>query len=153
MKRVAASLALSIVLAGSFASTNPAARSPLKLGARWDVTGARTADVTCDGVPDTITAGYGKKTLFISVVPGGRSGARNAINFTFPVDPGQQAAVCAVPVHIDVEPISCEDGEYGHLDGCHPKRGCRAFAVVDGQCDSLFFYWNADSRRLEWFRH
>ncbi len=148
MRRIAV-LFLTLALAASNVTAKPL--KPLTQGGSWDVSGARMADVTCDGRPDIIMTGHAGKTLLVSVVPGGRK--NRAFDFSFGIDSGRQDAVCALPVHIVTEKLTCEDDEYGHLEGCRPMRRCMMFAVADGLCDSLWFYWNAKARRIDWYRH
>jgi len=115
----------------------------------WDISGSQKVDVTCDGRPDLIMTGHKGKTLYVTVT----MGPKVSKTFAFAIDAGRQAGLCALPVHIEVYPLTCKDDEYGTLLGCRAVRECHAFRVVDRQCDSLNFYWNSKAQRLEWYRH
>jgi len=93
--------------------------------------------------------GHKGKSLYVKV----SIGPKVSKTFEFAIGPGRQAGVCSTPVHIETYPLTCEDDEYGALPGCRAVRHCRAFSVVDNQCDSLNFYWNSKAQRLKWYRH
>ena len=120
----------------------------------WDVKAAKVADVTCDGVNDTLLVGYkGKNAVSVGVVPGaqGATGIKPLI-LTFRVGAQTQESFCGVPVRIEMHPIECSDEDVGELPGCKPTQGCSDFSVIDDLCDSFHFYWNAEAKELVWWR-
>lgn len=119
-----------------------------KPGVTWHASKAKTADVTCDGKPDTVAFGTGKKSVWVGIVPGD-GGKPQVMNF--PIDSGRQDGFCEVPQSIEITPITCSDPEMGKFPGCKPVKGCKDFSVVQG-CDSFHFYWDSDKKMTRWWR-
>jgi len=120
---------------------------------KWDAKTAVVADVTCDGVPDTLVVGYEKDGVWLGVVPGPNAGKSAKLTTTrFSVGKQTQSSFCAVPVRIETDPIECEDEEFGALPGCKRIKGCLAFSLVDDSCDSFHFYWDSSRKKLTWWR-
>ncbi|MFO1247967.1 MAG: hypothetical protein U1E93_07080 [Alphaproteobacteria bacterium] len=120
-----------------------------KPGVTWHASKAKTADVTCDGKPDTVAFGTGKDAISVAVLPG--KGGKPQI-MKFGIGAARQDNFCAVPTHIELEPISCSDPEIGKFPGCKPVKGCQQFSVVDDQCDSFHFYWDSKKKMVHWWR-
>jgi hypothetical protein len=117
---------------------------------KWNSKSATVADVTCDGKPDTVILGSEKNNVVVGVVSGAHA---NKIQvFSFPVSRSAQDAFCAVPTRIEVSPLDCES-EGGALPGCKPIKACRAFSVIDGECDPFNFYWDSSRKALAWWRN
>jgi hypothetical protein len=159
MKRFGASTVL-LLLAGQVglaAAANPvAAVKALREAKRevtWDAKTAVVADVTCDGVPDTVVVGYERNTVWLGAVPGTTSDKSAKLTTTrFSVGKQTQDSFCTVPVRIEAYPLECEDEEVGALPGCKPVKGCSAFSLVDDSCDSFHFYWDSSRKLLTWWR-
>jgi hypothetical protein len=72
--------------------------------------------------------------------------------FSFPVRPDTQDGFCTFPTRIKLSPLDCESDE-GTLPGCKPVKSCRAFTVIDDDCDGFNFSWDSSRRSLVWWRH
>lgn len=70
----------------------------------------------------------------------------------FPIGKQSQDSFCTRPVRIKLYDHDCDGGEYGTLRHCKPMKGCKDFSVVDKDCDSFNFYWDADGA-LSWWRN
>lgn len=120
----------------------------------WRAQSAVIADVTCDKQADVVVVGWKNHTLWLGVVPNAKSSPTGRPQvFSFAISAGVQEAVCTVPVRVEVSGQACKDFDYGELPGCKIRPGCKQFAVRDDHCDALFFYWDADHKHLQWFRH
>ncbi len=119
----------------------------------WDEKSAVVADVTCDGIPDTLLIGYQPDKVWLGVVNVTRRKSTSVIaTFAFLIGKPAQDSFCAVPVRIETAPIDCDTEEKGALQGCKPIKGCREFSLLDGACDSFHFYWDSARKRLTWWR-
>jgi len=121
----------------------------------WDAKTAVSADVTCDGKPDTVVIGYEKKkeVAWLGVVPGSdKNRASRPITMSFLVGKHTQDSFCSLPVQIKTGPIECDDNELGALPGCKRVKGCSDFSIVDTDCDSFYFYWDSSHKKLAWWR-
>lgn len=127
------------------ASLNAAAKARIS----WDFAKAKTADVTCDGKPDHILFGLSAGKIWMGMLPGGGGQPQT---MEFPLARAEQRALCGQPKRIEVYPLACNTEAIGELEGCRQVRACRAFAIVDDECDSLNFYWNSSRKMLFWWR-
>ena len=118
-------------------------------GVTWQTAKAKTADVTCDGKADTVLFGTAKEEIWVGIISG-KGGKPQTMRFG--IGAGHQDGFCAVPKYIVTEPISCSDPEMGKFPGCRPVKGCRQFSVVDEECDSFHFYWDANKKMIRWWR-
>jgi len=114
----------------------------------WNVASARTADLDCDGKPDTVVWGAEDGRVVVGVVWGAH---RQPEVLAFPINGGRQDGFCAAPKRIDVSPLDCESPQ-GPLPGCKASKGCKAFSLDDGECDPFNFYWDAARQKLAWWR-
>ena len=91
-------------------------------------------DLAGDGRADKIflTQGHGAATIRVEFA----SPAHKTQIFRFVVDPDREDAICALPVHLEVESI----------------KNVKGFALVDERCDSIHFFWNRSLRLLDWWR-
>ena len=120
-----------------------------KPGVTWRASKAKSADVTCDGKPDTVVFGTAKKSIWVGVLPGGGGKPQT---MQFGLGRGSQDSFCAEPERITTSPIACSDEQMGRFPGCKVVKGCRDFTVEDGDCDSFHFYWDADKKMVRWWR-
>jgi hypothetical protein len=120
----------------------------------WDEKTAVVADVTCDGVADTIVIGREKQdSAWIGIIRGVKgSQTPKPITMKFAVGTHSQGSFCAIPVSISTGPIECNDEETGELPGCKRVKGCSDFSVTDEECDSFNFYWDNSQKKLTWWR-
>jgi hypothetical protein len=119
---------------------------------QWNAKAAVVADVTCDGVPDTIVVGYETGSVWLGVVPGTKSPkAGKPMTTHFLLGKQTQDSFCDVPVRVEIYPIECEN-EDGSLPGCKAVKGCSAFSLIDDSCDSFHFYWDGSRKSLRWWR-
>lgn len=120
----------------------------------WDAKTAVESDVTCDGALDTAIVGYEKNNIvWLGVVLGGQGNdVIKPTTMSFTVNSENQASFCSVPVHIETQPIVCEDEDIGELPGCVQVKGCSDFSMIDNACDSFHFYWDSSQNKLVWWR-
>jgi len=119
---------------------------------RWDDKSAVVADVTCDGLPDTLVVGYQPDKVWLGVVHGAKRNVTPTTE-TLSFSLGKsETSFCTSPVHIETAPIDCRSDEDDPLPGCKPVKGCREFSMVDGTCDSFHFYWDSTHKHLVWWR-
>jgi hypothetical protein len=118
-------------------------------GVTWQTSRAKTADVTCDGHPDTVLFGTARKYVWVGILPGNGGKPQT---MSFPIDSGRQDGFCEAPKHITVSPITCSDPEMGKFPGCKAIKGCQDFSVADEACDSFHFYWDASKKMTRWWR-
>jgi hypothetical protein len=110
----------------------------------WDVKTAVTADITGDGIEDTVVIGYNARAVWLGFVPGMKSSALGKPQVI-------ELVVCRRPVHIQLSPATCE-GSTGPLLGCKVVKGTSEIAVVDDACDAYHFYWDRTLKTLDWWR-
>jgi hypothetical protein len=116
----------------------------------WNIDSTKTADVDCDGHPDTLMLGYEKDQVAVGIVSGAKRPPRI---FLFPITrPDRQDGFCAKPQTINISPLSC-DNEGGPLPGCKAIAGCKEFSIPDEGCDAFNFYWDASRATVVWWRH
>jgi hypothetical protein len=119
-------------------------------GVKWNTESATVADINCDGKPDSVILGSEKNNVVIGVVSGARPNRTQV--FSFPLKEGTQDGFCAFPTRIETSALDCKS-EGGALPGCKPIKACRAFAVIDDQCDPFNFYWDSSRHALAWWRN
>jgi hypothetical protein len=117
---------------------------------QWNISQARTADVTCDGKPDIVMFGVGHRSVWMGMVPGG-AGKPLAIRFPYPAE--SQDGFSDRPKRIGFYPFNCVTDAAGRLAGCRQFRGCMAFDLDDGETDPFNFYWDDRHKRLDWWRN
>jgi len=115
----------------------------------WSVGSATTADVDCDGKPDTIMLGSEKGKVVVGVVWG--SPAKPPQILVFPVSAATQDGFCSNPKTINVSPLDCQSNA-GPLPGCRVAPACKAFSIPDNGCDAFNFYWDSSRGNLAWWR-
>jgi hypothetical protein len=145
--------AVLVVPASTQVSTNDAALRTLRHShptVGWNAKSAIMADVDCDGKPDTIVFGSDKDKVAIGVVSGASPGKPQV--FFFPKSSNAQGGFCASPVRIETSQLECES-PVGALPGCKPLKECRAFSVIDDECDPFNFYWDSSRKSLAWWRN
>jgi hypothetical protein len=132
--------------------TKPAVRELRKAHptVNWNSKSAIVADVTCDGKPDTVVLGSDKNDVVIGVVSGDRPNKTEVLSF--PVKAATQDGFCSFPTRIETSPLACQSDQ-GALPGCKPNEDCRAFTVVDDDCDPFNFYWDSSRKTLAWWRN
>jgi len=109
-------------------------------------------DLDADHHLDTVLLTQTRKQIEVKVTYVNRS--MPPADFHFAVDPHREDAVCAVPVHLKRETL---DYDLSQALGAPVKGFVRSahlygFAVVDETCDSLHFYWNHATHRVQYWR-
>ena len=115
----------------------------------WNIGSAKTADVDCDGKPDTVILGSEKNTVVVGVVWGTLE--KKPQIFKFPVGTATQDGFCSNPTTIKVSSLDCKSND-GPLPGCKVTPECKAFWIPDNDCDSFNFYWDSSRGTLAWWR-
>jgi hypothetical protein len=114
----------------------------------WNTSSAQTADIDCDGKPDTVLLGEQGEKVAVGVV-WGRD--KHPDLFTFPLHSASQDGFCSIPKRIEVVAHDCDSGG-GILPGCKAARSCKDFRVMDDDCDAFNFYWDSEHKLLVWGR-
>jgi hypothetical protein len=127
-----------------------------------------TADLDCDGSPDTFT--YGSQDVTRYYYYDNAQHAQKAKEIAIRVElTGKHAQArkgdidyipfrkttgyygfCSGPKNIKPERLSCE-WEGGKLPGCDAKRKCEALRITD-ECSEFLVFWNWDLDRLSFVR-
>ena len=111
---------------------------------KWDKKNAIVADITGDGIVDTIAVGYTAEAVWLGLVPGSKSRR--------PANPlVVELVMCRRLVHIALSPATCE-GSVGRLLDCKVVKGAYEFAIIDDACDPYHFYWDTALKTLGWWR-
>ena len=116
---------------------------------KWNIKPSAVADVLCEGKPGTVVLGSEKDNVVVGVVSGLRP---HSTVLSFPINSHAQDGFCAFPVRIETSPLDCAP-DVGALPGCKVIKGCRAFTVIDDECDSFNFYWDSSRHALASWRH
>jgi len=87
-------------------------------------------DIDGDGRPDTVSLVPAQGAVTVMVRFGDPK--RRAQRFRFVADPGREDAVCSTNARLRAEG--------------------KGFALVDGLCDSIHFFWNKKTHRVDWWR-
>lgn len=109
-------------------------------------------DLEGDGELDTVLLfqGHGGITVVVRFAVASRTPER----FHFVVDPVREDAVCRLPAQLEVESLDYDlaaaIGE--KVVGFVRSKTSKGFEIVDGACDSIHFFWNHKTKRLEWWR-
>jgi len=109
-------------------------------------------DLDADHHLDTVVLNQTRKQIEITVTYGNPKYPSEI--FRFPVDPGLEDAVCAVPVTLKREPLDYDlTKAVGYrVDGFVRSPHLYGFAVLDGKCDSLHFFFNHKTNRMQYWR-
>jgi hypothetical protein len=117
----------------------------------WSRATAVQGDFDCDGQPDQAFLGRAGGRVYVGVV---RSGHRKPEVLDFAVNPGVQAAICAEPAVLRIESLDYNPAEAvgGAIPGFRKSKTCKGLRLEGGECDSIHFFWNHNTKRLEWWR-
>lgn len=128
-----------LVLA-AVALVSPAAPSRLQL------------DLGADAGADTVLLYQGRASA--TVVVRFADTALKAERFHFTVDPSREGAICRLPVHLERESLDYDiaAATSEQIRGFVRSKSGNGFALVDGACDSIHFFWNHRTKRLQWWR-
>ncbi len=119
---------------------------------KWQAISELAADLDCDGRPDHALLGRHSGNVYVGVV---LSSERKPQVLGFAVDPGIQNAICAEPAVLSVESLDYDPPEeMGSIAvaGFRRSKRCKGLRLEGGECDSIHFFWNHKTRRLEWWR-
>ena len=108
-------------------------------------------DIDCDGKPDKVSLSQSTESAKVRVIFGNR--LHKPATFSFNASRGRPDAFCTLPVRVQAESLDYDPSEaVGKIPGFQRSKTCLAFALADDQCDSLHFYWNHKTKKLEWWR-
>jgi hypothetical protein len=88
-------------------------------------------DLDADHHPDTVVLTQTQKQIEVTVTYGNPQYPSEI--FRFPVNPGLEDAVCAVPVYLR-------------------REKAHGFVVADNRCDSLHFFFNHKTNKMQYWR-
>ncbi len=133
----------------------------------WNPDSAITADIDCDGHPDTFFWGtdpavdhtyliHGKndKHTYPEIKLGfefGNTRKPQSLNIPFFKNTGYYG-FRTTPQQIDVQPLSCE-WEGRPLPGCVANDRCQSLWIRDNQGFEAFVFWDAERKQISWVRH
>mgnify|MGYP003454779018 FL=1 len=137
MKGLVLASALSVVWA-SVGAANPAA-----------VSGIVRGDFDGDGILDSATLIQSERKIEISIDHGGSSAAAQVLEFG--VDPSVQEAICQLPAKLTSTPQNCSPMDEP-LPGCKLVPGAIGLTLSDGECDSIYLYWDHGASKMAWWR-
>jgi hypothetical protein len=107
-------------------------------------------DLAGDGRLETVTLTEQKHAAVVSITYRDRHAPQR---FTFVTDSSREDAICALPAVLRVESQDWDPTQaVGHVDGFVRSKSAQGFALVDGTCDSIHFYWNHRTHRVDWWR-
>jgi hypothetical protein len=109
-------------------------------------------DLEGDGKADTVLL-YQNRTS-ATVVVRFADPSEKPQHFTFGVDPSRENALCRMPARLQAESLDYDStGATGEqIPGFVRSKDGKGFALVDGACDSIHFFWNHRTKRLQWWR-
>jgi hypothetical protein len=117
---------------------------------RWSAATGLKGDFDCDGQPDQAFLGRAGGRVYVGVV---RSGHRMPEILDFAVNPGVQEAICAEPAVLRIESLDYDPAKaVGEIPGFRRSKTCKGLRLEGGECDSVHFFWNHKTKRLEWWR-
>jgi hypothetical protein len=103
---------------------------------QWDRSSLLTADLDCDGVPDSALLGRAGKGAAVLIVLGpAAAGSRAGVVKLAP------AELCGDPLALKLEDL--EDS---------PKKGCKGLSLSSGECDAFHIFWNREDGEIDWWR-
>ena len=109
-------------------------------------------DVDGDGRPDSIR--LVRQNAGVSVVVRYGDPRRTSQRWYFPADAQREDAVCSPAARLQVESQDYDPSQaLGEpLPGFVRSKTRKAFRLVDRLCDSIHFFWNHKTKRLDWWR-
>lgn len=109
-------------------------------------------DLDADHHLDTVVLTQTQKQIEVSVTYGNPTYPSEI--FRFPVNPGLEDAVCAVPVVLQREALDYDlTKAVGHkVDGFVRSKNLYGFVVMDKKCDSLHFFFNHKTNKMQYWR-
>jgi hypothetical protein len=109
-------------------------------------------DLDGDGKADTVLLYQNRTTA--TVVVRFANPSEELQHLTFGVDPNRENALCRLPVHLRAESLDYDiaDATGEQIPGFVRSKNGKGFALVDGACDSMHFFWNHRTKRLQWWR-
>ena len=109
-------------------------------------------DLDADHRPDTVALTHTSKQIEVTVTYGDRQWKPQS--FRFAVDPNRHDAVCTLPVYLKREALDYDIAQAvgSPVEGFVRSPHLYGFVVMDNMCDSLHFYWNHATHRVEYWR-
>lgn len=116
----------------------------------WDAASRLRADFDCDGRLDLAFLGRADGKVFVGLV---RDSAAPPQILQFTVGKNTQDSICAEPAVLSVSSIDFDPtSEIGPLPGFRRSAKCPGMRLSGGECDSIHFYWNHATAKLDWWR-
>lgn len=109
-------------------------------------------DLDADHRPDTVVLAQTPKQIEVTVTYGNPKFPSEV--YRFPVDPHRQDAVCAVPVYLKREALDYDLAKtVGYkVEGFVRSPHLYGFVVMDEKCDSLHFFFNHETNKIQYWR-
>lgn len=109
-------------------------------------------DVDGDGRPDSIRLVQQRAGVMVFVRYG--DPRRAPQQFYFPADSSREDAVCSPAARLRVESQDYDPAQAlgAPVRGFVRSKTAKGFQLVDGLCDSIHFFWNHKTQRLDWWR-
>ncbi len=117
---------------------------------RWDK--SSFVQVNLAGTNDAFGAlvGYSQGGFVIALIREGETLAPFFLEFGI----GQsQDSLCAAPVRLSTEKLSCGSQVPGDLPGCRVGPRSQQLVLTDGDCDPIVVYWDDRNHGPSWWRN
>lgn len=118
----------------------------------WKEASSVSADINCDGIPDTAKLGFldNYVRLLVTINPDGPS---QFIDFGLGM-PSQQDAPCGRDPVLTIEYMDYDLVEiFGeNPEGFKRSKTCKGLNINAGECDSMHIFWNHETNHINWWR-
>lgn len=110
-----------------------------------------TADIDCDGIPDTARLTYIESHVRLTVTRG-KDKTTQVLEFRLG-DSMAQDALCGTEATLEIEDLDYDLTEiFGEPVEVEPSPTCKGLRLAAGECDSMHIFWNHQTRHIDWWR-
>jgi hypothetical protein len=119
----------------------------------WEAASEVHGDLDRDGVADFALRGLRKDRVVVGIVKGPLATASPTWILDFAWGKGTQDSLCSQKARIELE-----DLDESPVAGAKPAAGKpkavngKGISLYDDRCDAFHIYWNAESKKFDWWR-